>query len=323
VVSRESSKIRVMIFSENGAKWRQWLVPKWMFAAAGAVALSFLVAFGGLCGGVYYLWHQNNQVPVLREQLAHYQMEFRKMAKSLGEVENQMVRLQAFDQKLRIIANLEPASRKGFGLRGTGGPEPFALQGKGSLLSSTDVLLGSMDEDLNKLRVEAMEQEESFVVLESFLKDQEVLLAHTPAIAPTRGWVTSGFGYRRDPFTGRRMFHEGLDIAARVGTPIVATADGVVVEAGWREGFGRTVELNHGFGYTTRYAHCSRLAVKPGQHVKRGEVIAYVGSTGRSTAPHVHYEVRIKGKPVNPYPYILVWDTMGGSGGSYASNNPS
>jgi len=322
-VNREGNKIRVMIFSEDGSRWRQWLVPSWAFKAVAAVTVLFMVAFGGTCTGLYYLWHQNSQVPVLREQLAHYQMEFRKMAKRLGEVENQMVRLQAFDQKLRIIANLEPPSQKGFGLRGTGGPEPFALQGKGSLLSSTDVLLGSMDEDLNKLKVEAMEQEESFVVLESFLKDQQVLLAHTPAIAPTRGWVTSGFGYRRDPFTGRRMFHEGLDIAARVGTPIVATADGVVLVAGWREGYGKTVEINHGFGYSTRYGHCSKIVVKPGQHVKRGEVIAYVGSTGRSTAPHLHYEVRIKGKPVNPYPYILVWDTVNGGSKSYAGNNPS
>ncbi len=321
-MSRESNKIRVMIFSEDGSRWRQWLLPRWVFKAVAVATVLFIVAFGGVCGGLYYVWHQNTQVPVLREKLAHYQMEFRKMAKRLGEVENQMVRLQAFDQKLRIIANLEPSSRKGFGLRGTGGPEPFALQGKGSLLSSTDVLLGSMDEDLNKLRVEAMEQEESFVVLESFLKDQQVLLAHTPAIAPTKGWVTSGFGYRKDPFTGRRTFHEGLDIAARVGTPIVATADGVVMMAGWKEGFGKTVMINHGFGYVTRYAHCSKIIVKPGQQVKRGEVIAYVGNTGRSTAPHLHYEVRIKGKPVNPYPYILVWDSIDGSD-TYASNNPS
>ena len=321
-MSRESNKIRVMIFSEDGSRWRQWLVPKWVFKAVAVGTVLFMLAFGGVCGGLYYVWNQNTQVPVLREQLAHYQMEFRKMAKRLGEVENQMVRLQAFDQKLRIIANLEPSSQRGFGLRGAGGPEPFALQGKGSLLSSTDVLLGSMDEDLNKLRVEAMEQEESFVVLESFLKDQQVLLAHTPAIAPTKGWVTSGFGYRRDPFTGRRTFHEGLDIAARRGTPIVATADGVVTLAGWKEGFGKTVMINHGFGYVTRYAHCSKIIVKPGQKVKRGEVIAYVGNTGRSTAPHLHYEVRVKGKPVNPYPYILVWDTIDGTD-TYASNNPS
>jgi len=321
-VSKESNKIRVMIFSEDGSRWRQWLLPKWVLKSVAMITVLFVLAFSGLCGGLYYAWNQNNQVPVLREQLAHYQMEFRKMAKMLGDVENQMVRLQAFDQKLRIIANLEPSSKKGLGLRGAGGPEPFALQGKGSLMSSTDVLLGSMDEDLNKLRVETMEQEESFVVLESFLRDQQVLLAHTPAIAPTKGWVTSGFGYRYDPFTGRRRFHEGLDIAARRGTPIVATADGVVVEAGWKEGFGKTLVINHGFGYSTRYAHCSRLLVKSGHQVKRGDVIACVGSTGRSTAPHLHYEVRIKGKPVNPYPYILVWDTMGGSE-TYASNNPS
>ncbi len=322
-MSKENKKIRIMVFSEDGSRWRQWLVPTWILKGAAVFTVLFLLAFGGVCGGLYYVWNQNTQVPVLREKLAHYQMEFRKMAKRLGEVENQMVRLQAFDQKLRIIANLEPSNGKGFGLRGTGGPEPFALQGKGSLLSSTDVLLGSMDEDINKLRVAAMEQEQSFVVLESFLKDQQVLLAHTPAIAPTKGWVTSGFGYRRDPFTGRRTFHEGLDIAARIGTPIVATADGVVVSAGWKEGYGKIVTINHGFGYMTRYAHCSKIVVRPGQQVKRGQVIAYVGNTGRSTAPHLHYEVRIKGKPVNPYPYILVWDTIDNENRSYASNNPS
>ena len=117
--------------------------------------------------------------------------------------------------------------------------------------------------------------------------------------------MTSGFAYRRSPFTGRREFHKGLDIANRVGTPIIAPASGVVARTGREGGYGRTIVVNHGYGLSTRYAHLHRILVKPGQLISRGDKIALLGNSGRSTGSHLHYEVRLNSVPVNPSRYIL------------------
>ena len=127
-----------------------------------------------------------------------------------------------------------------------------------------------------------------------------------PTIWPVVGFVTSGFGARSAPFGGgRRQFHKGLDISNRTGTPIMATAQGTVLKAGHDGAYGLSVEINHGGGIVTKYAHMQRFVVQPGQYVKRGEVIGYIGMTGRTTGPHLHYEVILNGVPVNPMRYIL------------------
>ncbi|MEW6307972.1 MAG: M23 family metallopeptidase [Bacillota bacterium] len=125
-----------------------------------------------------------------------------------------------------------------------------------------------------------------------------------PSIPPAVGFITSPFGVRTSPFGWGVQFHSGIDIAARDGTPIVATGDGRVTFVGWKSSYGRTVELEHGYGYATLYGHCSKVIVSVGQKVKKGTVIAYMGSTGQSTGPHVHYEVRVNGKLVNPRTYM-------------------
>jgi len=138
-----------------------------------------------------------------------------------------------------------------------------------------------------------------------FLKDQKSLLASTPSLWPTRGWVTSGFGYRPYPFTGNEKMHEGIDIATRIGTPVVAPADGVVTFVGSEGSFGNLIVIDHGYGISTRFGHLSEIYIRVGKRVRRGDKIAAVGDTGRCTGPHVHYEVRLNGVPVNPANYIL------------------
>lgn len=137
------------------------------------------------------------------------------------------------------------------------------------------------------------------------LKGREIQLASTPSILPVKGWVTSHFGYRIDPFTGRRALHQGLDVVARIGAPIVSPAEGVVTFAGKYGSYGNAVMIFHGYGVTTLYAHCNELYVQVGQRVRRGDVVASVGNTGRSTAPHLHYEVIVHGVPVDPRKYVL------------------
>jgi len=156
-------------------------------------------------------------------------------------------------------------------------------------------------------------QSKSFDEIVDLYREQEDRIDHIPSIQPVSNKdlkrTASGWGYRVDPIYHLRKFHYGMDFACDTGTPIYATGDGKVIYARWKTGYGNMVEIDHGFGYVTRYAHCSKLDVKVGQQVKRGEVIARVGSTGKSTGPHLHYEVFLNGKNVNPiYYYYLDLD---------------
>lgn len=141
--------------------------------------------------------------------------------------------------------------------------------------------------------------------LDQYLLDKDSILRSTPTIMPARGWITSYYGPRKSPYSGRLRMHEGLDVGARTGTPIVAPADGIVTFSGKKMGFGNLVHIDHGYGIETIYAHAHSLKATKGAEVKRGEKIATIGSTGFSTGPHLHYEVRINGTPVDPLFYIL------------------
>lgn len=159
---------------------------------------------------------------------------------------------------------------------------------------------------IQKAIKEAQLREEDILKLWETLSDRRSLLNATPSINPVRGgWITSEFGYRIDPFLQKSVMHNGLDIAARHGSPILAPSDGIVSFTGFGTSYGKLLELDHGYGVITRYAHNSRINVKLGDRVKRGQVIAYIGDTGRSTGSHLHYEVRVNGIPVDPLRYIL------------------
>lgn len=187
--------------------------------------------------------------------------------------------------ELAIVAGLDPAA--GGGEAGIGGTAGAPEAGLGGLSRRADRLEGTLD------RVEAE------------LHEQMRWISSTPAITPARGILTSGFGIRRDPITRGRAFHSGLDIAAAPGAPVRASADGVVTRATRSGGLGKAVYLSHGYGLSTRYGHMARIEVRAGQRVQRGDVIGYVGNTGRSTGYHLHYEVHLDGEPVDPAPYLL------------------
>jgi murein DD-endopeptidase MepM/ murein hydrolase activator NlpD len=159
--------------------------------------------------------------------------------------------------------------------------------------------------EINTLKERSGVLEDSFRVLDTVFQKQALLLSSTPSIYPVRGLLGNGFGWRRDPFTGMRDFHQGLDIVAPVGTKVVAPADGIVTRVGPAGGFGLSVFVSHGYGVVTRYGHLSGTLVKVGQRVRRGDPLATTGSTGRSTGPHLHYEVLVHQKTVDPLLYIL------------------
>jgi murein DD-endopeptidase MepM/ murein hydrolase activator NlpD len=146
---------------------------------------------------------------------------------------------------------------------------------------------------------------QSLTELEQTYEKKQQLLNFIPSIWPVDGIITGSYGWRRDPFTGRPDFHSAVDISARTNTPVRAPADGVVSSRGYSAGYGNTIVLSHGYGYLTRYGHLHRSVAKHGQRVQRGDVIAYVGSTGRSTAPHLHYEILVNQKPINARNFVL------------------
>lgn len=226
----------------------------------------------------------------LKEEINHLKLNSRK----LNDLLNQLLES---NNRLRLAAGLDPVPKE-FVLMGMGGNiEELPMEKKDNL----EYTKAEIDRLLNLAKF----QLESFSEVSKKLEENERIREHTPSIVPTAGYFTSGFGLRRDPFTGQIAFHEGIDIAAPSGTPVIAPASGIVTALKWDPGFGLYIEIDHGLGITTKYAHLLRARVSPGQYVKRGDIIAYVGNSGRSTAPHLHYEVRINNKHVNPVMYII------------------
>ena len=164
--------------------------------------------------------------------------------------------------------------------------------------ASTEPLLGSLESWADKLG-------QNLSALQSEFTERELLISRKPAISPVKGLLTSGFGYRSDPFTKKRTFHGGIDIVAPRGKEVKSTGDGIVIKTGRLQGLGLAVYVSHGYGITTRYGHLLKIVAKEGDRIKRGDVIGLVGNTGRSTGYHLHYEVRVDGRPVNPLGYIL------------------
>lgn len=175
---------------------------------------------------------------------------------------------------------------------------------------STSLLARNVSDKLDVLDNLVYNQIKSFDFLKQQSADNSDRLAHIPAIQPLSSkylkTMASGYGYRRDPIYGTTKFHEGMDFSAAVGTPVYATGDGVVKTAGWESGYGKSIVIDHGYNYVTRYAHLSDILVKPGQSVKRGDLIGKLGNTGKSTGPHLHYEVRFRGQPQNPVNYYFM-----------------
>lgn len=240
----------------------------------------------------------------MREELMQQEAQVQDFALNLIDYKRQMFLLRDLDTKLRRAVSLGPRD-KAQQLLGIGGPDELGLQNLAAIgEKKRDQALKEMHQELTQLQGAASKEETSLQTLIEYFEDKRSLYASTPAVWPIRGWVTSPFGNRISPLNGKIQFHEGIDIAAQIGTPVVAPADGMVIKVGFEAGYGNVVELSHGYGLKTVYGHNSRINVKLGQHVKRGDVIAYSGNTGSSTGPHVHYEVRVNGLPVNPVRYL-------------------
>ncbi len=259
---------------------------------------------------LYLVYEYNNvkdkvwELQTAREELMQQKAQVQSFALNLLDYKRQMFLLRDLDTKLRRVVSLGPRD-KAQQVLGIGGPDELGLQNLATLgEKKQEEVLKEMHQELSQLKGAASRQEASLQLLIEYFEDKRSLYASTPSLWPVRGWVTSPFGNRTSPFSGILKFHEGIDIAAQTGTPIMAPADGVVIKAGFSTGYGNMVEISHGYGIKTVYGHNSRLNVKAGQRVKRGEVISYIGDSGSSTGPHLHYEVLINGLQVNPIRYM-------------------
>jgi len=276
-----------------------------------SVIKSALLSVVGIILLSFYLIYEYNDVKdkvwelqSLREELMQEKAQVQNFALNILDYKRQMFLLRDLDTKLRRAVSLGPRDRAQQVL-GIGGPDELGLQNLATMGEKKQAeALKEMHQELTQLKGAASKQEASLQMLIEYFEDKRSLYASTPSVWPVRGWITSPFGNRTSPFSGIMKFHEGMDIAAQTGTPVVAPADGVVIKAGFSTGYGNMVEISHGYGIMTVFGHNTRLNVKAGQRVKRGDVISYVGDTGTSTGPHLHYEVRLNGLPVNPIKYL-------------------
>lgn len=270
-------------------------------------------AFVLFIGSAVYSIISRAKIEVDRQALAQLRRENKLLEKQYNDLKNQIDSLNTtlaligyHDLQLRVQSNMEvlPEDVRKLGIGGAEKQDP-QISALREMRSAKYKNVADISEAVDKLLRKAKYQRESFDSIETCLKNNETLRDHTPSIQPCKGWECSGFGYRIDPFTRMVRMHNGIDISNAPGTPILAVANGTVKYTGVRSGYGLCVELSHGNEIETFYAHLSGIYVKPGQQVTRGEVIAAMGASGRTTGTHLHYEVRVGGTTVNPLNYII------------------
>lgn len=276
--------------------------------AVWALAATVLIAVGA--SGWAVLGHSNRMKDAyLVETLANQNKELR------GEIDNLTTELETlkrqvaqnfdFQNKARIIANLDDLDGD-VAQVGVGGPSMSTAQALTSIDAKTRDRLFTARADIDKLLRQARLQTRDYEEILSHLESANEQIRTTPSLRPVNvGFVSSRFGWRMDPISGRRAMHRGVDYSARLGTPVYATADGVVTYSGVEQTYGNVVEISHPAGFVTRYAHMQRRLVQKGQRITRGDVIGRVGSTGRSTFSHLHYEIEQEGERVDPLRFVL------------------
>lgn len=322
----------ILLVPDRDAKVKKIRLEHRMLVRVGFCFGVVVLALIGMLAHYFQVVGKVAENELIRAENLELQNRWREAEQKFAHINDELDRVKRLNANLRHITSLtdpdrklsmptpEPGQPPPEYVGGKMAPEPMQAAaamggplagGEGRMIADGDAkptqaaedpdLLKSLD-TLDK-KVKAQEQEAR--ALKSYFEDQQALLASAPSIWPVRGWVTSDYSVRLDPYTGEKVMHEGIDVAAGLGTPVRAPADGTVVFAGQEGGYGHVLVLDHGYGLKTRYGHLSRIDVKLGEKVKRGDFIAAVGNTGRSTGPHLHYEVRVNGMADNPRKFIL------------------
>jgi murein DD-endopeptidase MepM/ murein hydrolase activator NlpD len=298
----KANQYTVIVVSDHSQAVRKFHVPhRWLTrggAAAGAVILLGLLSVGHY----FSLLGVGSENRVLKEENAQLRSQILLVQEKVAHISATLDRVERFDAKLRTAVTQLQDPERNLAIGPVGKPDEPSIPGPAPAAQEN---LSALPARLQTLQTEASRQEGSLRELQEYFDDQKSLLASTPSLWPARGWVTSDFGVRLDPYSAERMMHRGLDIATAHGQPVHSPSDGTVVFAGTEGGYGKVLVIDHGYGVKTRYGHLSEIFVKLGERVKRGGRVAAVGNTGRSTGPHLHYEVRVNGIPENPRKFIL------------------
>ena len=315
-------KITIMIIPDGVSATRQLSVPQRAFKFFAIMALGLFGVLGYFVFDYIQLRSMRPAYQTVSNENQGLKGEARILMQNLEEVKRSLRRVQDYTAKLGELTSLKfqkvrqetgigPLSAEEFGVAKaatateidtkTADYVPLGVNMDNLTFQPVFNRLSSIGQDANKHALELQH-------LLSNLSQQKSLLSSIPAVAPVDGWITSGYGARVSPFTGDKSLHMGIDIAAPVGTPILAPADGVVIFTGAKDGFGNFIMVAHGYGVVSRYGHNHQNMVQPGQKVMRGEQIGTVGMTGRTTGPHLHYEVWVNGKTENPKKFILDMD---------------
>jgi murein DD-endopeptidase MepM/ murein hydrolase activator NlpD len=283
----------VIVVPHAKARFRQIRVPvrlaKWTFTLVGVVGFAVV----GVMVHAARITMEINDLRRLRTENSELLTKTRTYEENAGKLQAKVLQLQTMVTKLGVMAGLEHSLPEA-GSAGVGGA--IGLESQAPVLAPR--ALAAIDDSLTTLTRRSAQ-------LEEFYRDQTLVLASTPSIWPVRGYLSAGFGNRKDPFTGQRDFHAGIDISTPIGTRIFAPADGVVLSANVQGAYGNSIVVDHGYGVVTRYGHLDAYAIRPGQRVRRGDLIGFVGNTGRSTGPHLHYEVWVRDQAQNPIHFIL------------------
>ncbi len=276
----------VMVLPGSRARVWRFRVRRLAIACAALLGVTCVIAAGALPWFAWTAHRRAAQIEALREHNA----DLTSANQELAQLRDRIVEFETQATKFAMMAGVEdlPSAR-----------------GAGGLLPEEVYDPEAMQSELEDLEVRSDVLARSFDLIERAYQDQTLLLDSTPSIAPVRGMISYGYGWRRDPFTGQRAFHKGIDVVAPRGTPVMSPAAGVVTKASRAGSYGNVVFITHGNGLTTRFAHLDGFAVKVGEQVQRGDVIGYLGNTGRSLGAHLHYEILVNNTKVNPTQYIL------------------
>jgi murein DD-endopeptidase MepM/ murein hydrolase activator NlpD len=290
-----SKRYSIVLADRTTGVVRRFTLSLWPSVAtvAGLFALPVLIGFGAR-------WAAQSAVAELERSNVALQIENASYREATSQLAGQISTLQAavdslgsqaaVDPKAGRVMEMLPTVVKARAMGGALGTAPGPILGA---MFAPDLTFGALSDLLNVMA-------SRLDIVRSGVERRQALAAATPSIWPVAGWLSSPYGNRRDPFTGGADFHPGLDISADYGLPVRATADGTVTVASASGNYGNLVEIDHGFGIVTRYGHLSRFQATAGQQIHRGDVIGYVGSTGRSTSAHLHYEILLNGKLTNP-----------------------
>ena len=331
----ESKKITLFIVTNEAGRTRKLVLPAGWAKGIVLLTVVLIVALSAAFVDYFGLLAQTAENKKLKAENAQMIKQFQVVEGKVSALETSLERVKTFATKLKLITNVDGEDRSmklamGAGQAGNQAVEeldqpmeqrgsvgevekqdeafsqqPVLNDNKGELAASGRKDYVTLVVRIEKSIKESQLREQSVLDLWETLSERQSLLSSTPNIRPAKGWFTSRFGYRVSPFTGKPALHAGLDIAAAPGSPVYATADGVVTFAGYDEGYGKIITIDHGYGVTTRFGHNAQIYVQLGQKISRWDVISSIGNTGRSTGPHLHYEVRVNGVPRDPSLYIL------------------